>query len=391
MFNDWRYPVIVSFAYIILTFGQRQHHLTCFGVINCVAIYLMFGVGTLLISVSLTFILWALLYILGREVLIERMKVPTPGKKIIMITCALIIIFSSDVNGDEYLLFERHSLNEIFILKFIGISYFGLRFWDCAISVIEKEKLINPLALFGYMLPFFMVIAGPIGSYRDHVNNNKMEVTLKFSSYLDCILIISTGFALKFFCAHYYKIIVSGYKTDWVFISYFDTWLYLLYIYFEFWGYSLIALGTGKLLGIHVPKNFNNPFLATSLTEFWSRWHMSLGAFVRRNLYNPIMLIAMRHYGTKNPKIVFICNVIALSVPFVFVGLWHKVTLSFLIWGLLLGIFVAMEHAIQETRIIKVLKYYNKKRYASILLSTMGIIYTQSLMAMSLSIVITEF
>ena len=104
-------------------------------------------------------------------------------------------------------------------------------------------------------------------------------------------------------------------------------------IYFDFYGYSLMAIGLGQMFGFHLPKNFQYPYMATSMTDFWRRWHMTLGSWFRDYVYIPLG-------GSRCSKGKMIRN---LLVVWLFTGLWHGAGWNFLLWGFLLFVLVAVE------------------------------------------------
>jgi D-alanyl-lipoteichoic acid acyltransferase DltB (MBOAT superfamily) len=137
-----------------------------------------------------------------------------------------------------------------------------------------------------------------------------------------------------------------GVNGDWPDGDIFDTLISFVYIYFDFAGYSMIALGIGRLIGVPTPVNFNRPWLATSLTDFWGRWHMSLGDWVRRHIYLPLQISFMRRVSGGSAYAV---NAVSLVVAFTFVGLWHRFTWPFLVWGTLFGCIIAVEKYVRDT------------------------------------------
>ena len=259
-------------------------------------------------------------------------------------------------------------------------------------SVMDGQPLVNPIALFGYLMPFYMVIAGPIASYKNHINSSQRRCNnASFQHFLDCSLLISSGYAMKFFFAELYQLSITDTDATWRLITVLDTWVYLVYIFLEFWGYSLIALGVGRLIGIATPVNFNHPYLSTSFGEFWTRWHMSLGAFVARTIYNPIMLFFIRRFGSQNKKSLFVWNIIALWCPFIFIGLWHHISWGFFWWGLVVGFIVAAEKATLELPWVRTLVRSRKSHVAQFSWKIFGIFYTQVMVAATLSLAIKEF
>lgn len=104
-------------------------------------------------------------------------------------------------------------------------------------------------------------------------------------------------------------------------------------IYFDFYGYSLMAIGLGEMFGFHLPKNFQYPYMATSMTDFWRRWHMTLGSWFRDYVYIPLG-------GSRCSKGKMIRN---LLVVWLLTGLWHGAGWNFLLWGFLLFVLVTVE------------------------------------------------
>lgn len=129
-------------------------------------------------------------------------------------------------------------------------------------------------------------------------------------------------------------------------------WLYaaavVLYIYFDFSGYSDMAIGLGRLFGFHFPENFNYPYIASSITEFWRRWHITLGAWFRDYVYIPL---GGNRLGRRR-QLLLIFLVWGLT------GLWHGASWNFLVWGLLFGVLLAMEK-------VWLLKWLEKSRVLS--------------------------
>jgi len=118
--------------------------------------------------------------------------------------------------------------------------------------------------------------------------------------------------------------------------------LYPFQIYADLGGYSLIAIGIAKILGIEVMQNFKRPFFATTMSEFWRRWHISLISWLTDYIYTPLSFAfrSMKVWGI----------VIALLITFLLSGLWHGATFTFIIWGLLQGVFLSVEALTKQKR-----------------------------------------
>ena len=197
----------------------------------------------------------------------------------------------------------------------------------------------------GYIAPFHMLLAGPINIYEEHLEANKKP----FSSITPAATIliineITTGLFYKFVLAEGIRVYFYGIDSNILVVNWLDSLILLVYVFFDFAGYSRIARGIGLLYGIPTPINFNAPFLATSTTDFFTRWHMSMGQFVRRNLFSPIQLYLVRKFGLKLAPLV---SVISMMVSFTFVGLWHRLSWTWFSWGIAMGVLMGLEKFVQ--------------------------------------------
>jgi D-alanyl-lipoteichoic acid acyltransferase DltB (MBOAT superfamily) len=104
-----------------------------------------------------------------------------------------------------------------------------------------------------------------------------------------------------------------------------------LWLYLDFSAYSDIAVGIGRLIGVPAPENFNRPYLARNMIEFWERWHISLSQFIRRNVFIPIQMTLMRRSEGEHPLLI---SSFAFTVAFLLCGLWHSIGWVWLAWGL---------------------------------------------------------
>ena len=393
MFSSVSFVLVVLVCYVVLTSIPSGLIVNVFGVLNLFAIWLLFGWKSAVVISSLTGVLWLCLFLVKLTGLQQHKNTFVRTTVFFSLLVPILsLIFLSDIANIWVRADEGQTDTLISYFLVIGLSYFGLRMWDCMFSVMDGQPLANPIALFGYLMPFHMVFAGPIASYKDHMNSTQhASNNASFKHFLDCLLLISFGYAMKFFFAEFYKLSITGTDTTWELITVFDTWIYLVYIFLEFWGYSLIALGVGRLIGISTPINFNHPYLSTSVGEFWTRWHMSLGAFGARTIYNPIMLFFIRRFGSQNKKSLFVWNIIALWCPFIFIGLWHHISWSFFVWGLVVGFVVAAEKAAFELLWVKTLVRRRKSRMAHFSRKIFGAFYTQITVAATLTLAIKEF
>lgn len=221
----------------------------------------------------------------------------------------------------------------------IGISFFTFQAMSYVIDVhrgeTKSQKNIFDLAL--YIALFPQLIAGPIVRYAtvaDQITNRKITVTL-FSEGVQRFIF---GLSKKMILAN-----PAGRTADLIFnlpsselsspVSWLGLICYTIQIYFDFSGYSDMAIGLGKMFGFTFDENFNYPYVSQSLTEFWRRWHISLSTWFRDYLYIPLG-------GSRNSATSTYRN---LLIVFVLCGLWHGASWNFFIWGLIHGAFLILE------------------------------------------------
>lgn len=230
----------------------------------------------------------------------------------------------------------------------VGISFYTFMAIGYLVDIyneeIDYEKSIFSTGLF---LSFFpIILSGPIE--RAH-NMFPQFKTLKNSTYDD----IANGF--KFLLWGYFmKLCVAdrlGIYVDAIYNNIpnhngtsltFATLLYPFQVYADLGGYSLMAIGTAKCLGIDVIQNFKRPFFATSMSEFWRRWHISLIKWLTDYIYTPLS------FKLRNWKLWGIFT--ALMLTFFISGVWHGATFGFIIWGLIQGVFLCFDAATNKSR-----------------------------------------
>lgn len=223
----------------------------------------------------------------------------------------------------------------------IGISFYTFESLTYVIDVYRgvHKPLKNVWHYQTYILLFPKLIAGPIVRYHDiagQITNREKNYTadIKLSGFL----IFCLGLAKKTILAN-----TLGMQADAVFklpVEQIDTaaaWTgalaYTFQIYFDFSGYSDMAIGLGKIMGFKFPENFNNPYISASITEFWRRWHITLGTWMRNYLYIPLG-------GNKVSNAKLYRNLI---IVFLFSGFWHGASWNFILWGAYHGLFLILE------------------------------------------------
>lgn len=249
--------------------------------------------------------------------------------------------------------FTNGPLQSRSIILPIGISFYTFQILSYIIDLyrgkIEVQKNILNLALYVSFFP--QLIAGPIVKYKDIEEQiNRRVVTIDL--FADGVRRFVYGLSKKVIFANNLAFI-----TDSILKNNIETlntpivWLaaitYTLQIYFDFSGYSDMAIGLGKMFGFHFSENFNLPYISQSITEFWRRWHISLSTWFKEYLYIPLG-------GNRKGKIRQYIN---LFIVFFATGLWHGASFNFIAWGLYYGIFLIIE----KMFLLKILQNNNWK------------------------------
>lgn len=244
----------------------------------------------------------------------------------------------------KYFNFLISIINDIFRCKIkglniilpIGISFFTFQGLSYVIDVyrgtVNSQKNIIKLAL--YICLFPQLIAGPIVRYKDverEIENRKIDIDCIESGAERFII----GLGKKTIIANAMAIIVDriwkiGITNSSALVLWIGSIAYTLQIYFDFSGYSDMAIGLGRLFGFHFLENFNLPYISSSLTEFWRRWHISLSSFFRDYVYIPLGGNRKHQY-------------LNLLIVFLLTGIWHGASYTFIVWGLLNGVIVILE------------------------------------------------
>lgn len=221
----------------------------------------------------------------------------------------------------------------------IGISFYTFQIISYIVDVYRKkfpvEKSIVPFATYVSMFP--QLIAGPIVNY-DEVREEMVErkVTSK-DIEAGCVAFV-IGLFYKVFLANQMGTLWNSIQTAGVFgittsVAWLGAWGYSFQLYFDFAGYSMMAIGLGRMMGFYLPMNFWNPYVSKSVTEFWRRWHITLGRWFRDYVYIPLG-------GNRCDKARMLFN---LFITWVLTGLWHGASWNFVIWGLMLFVILMIE------------------------------------------------
>lgn len=228
---------------------------------------------------------------------------------------------------------------------FLGISYMGFRIWQLVIEIhdghINEFRLVDIL----YFVTFFPSFSsGPIDRYRRF--KDECDVVITAEGYMDNYLHpgikkILLGMVYKFaFADVINQLWLSNISNDVTLISTIEyMYAYTIYLFFDFAGYSLMAVGTGYILGIKLPDNFNKPFLARNMKEFWDRWHMSLSRWFGDYLFSRVVLNLMRNKIVK--KQTYAVRISYMITMFT-MGAWHGFTVYYLLYGLYQGLMLVL-------------------------------------------------
>lgn len=231
------------------------------------------------------------------------------------------------------------------LFGFVGLSYMCFKVWQILMEVHDgKIENISMIDLLGCLLFFPSFSSGPIARFQEF--QQESELPFSRTAYLTKYVIpgfrrIFTGLFYKMavaFFIHFYVMSRISDVFSWTnMILYMYT--YTFYLFFDFVGYTSIAIGFGYLLGIRLPENFNRPFLARNMKEFWARWHMSLSRWFNDYVFSRFVLNTVRNGFFKNTKA-------AARWGYLFsmtlMGLWHGFTWHYITYGMYEGILLVL-------------------------------------------------
>ena len=297
----------------------------------------------------------SILYNWGLAILIHqrRSKEAHKASKLLLITA--IVLNLASIGFFKYADFIVNSFNAITGLGIqalklplpIGISFFTFQIMSYVIDVYRGDvKLQKNLAYVGaYITMFPQLIAGPIVRFQDiadEMENRKENI----SDFAEGIRLFVIGLAKKVIIANTMARVANavldrnaaaiGMDSAWIGII-----AYTFQIYFDFSGYSDMAIGMGRMFGFHFLKNFNYPYISRSITEFWRRWHISLSSFFRDYVYIPLG-------GNRVSKPRWLLNIL---VVWCLTGLWHGANWNYVLWGLYYGVLLIAEKLIFKDKL----------------------------------------
>ena len=277
--------------------------------------------------------------------LIDRASSPGLRKTALVVGAAasLAVLFYF-----KYAAFLVNSVTSLFGVSFsipvlelpIGISFYTFQVLTYTVDVYRGKSPVqrDPFKLMLYVSCFPQLIAGPIVQYSDvAVMLDERESTLE--GFTEGMKRFSVGLSKKVLLANVCGLIIeelpsaAGASEMSVIGAWYISVLYSLQLYFDFSGYSDMAIGMGRIFGFTYKENFNYPYISKSASEFWRRWHISLGSFFRDYVYIPLG-------GNRRGRARTALN---LAIVWALTGLWHGASWNFVIWGLYYGVLIILE------------------------------------------------
>ena len=229
----------------------------------------------------------------------------------------------------------------IFSVLPIGISFYSFQAISYLCDIYKRSCIAERSFIrFGtYLSMFPQLIAGPIVKYPS-VQTQLLHREYTLHRFAKGLQIFILGLGSKVILANrvgalWTQLSTIGYDSISTPLAWLGLIAYTFQIYFDFLGYSLMAVGLGQVLGFDLPKNFDDPYLAVSMTDFWRRWHMTLGSWFREYLYIPLG-------GNRGSKGQLVRN---LFIVWLLTGIWHGAGWNFVLWGFVLFVCIAVEKA----------------------------------------------
>ena len=265
-------------------------------------------------------------------------------RKKLFLTLSLVLSFAllgyckyADFFIENFNAVTRLSLPLLKIALPIGISFYTFQIASYEIDVYRGDVAAqhNFIDFAAYVAMFPQLIAGPIVRYRDIAPQLK-ERTHSLEAAASGASRFAVGLGKKVLVANVLAQLVSAYKASaeqTALYACLYTIAFTLQIYFDFSGYSDMAIGLGRIFGFSFPENFRYPYIAKSITEFWRRWHMSLGTWFRDYLYIPLG-------GSRCSRIRHIFNILVVWMA---TGFWHGAAWNFVFWGLFYAVLLMAE------------------------------------------------
>lgn len=337
-------PIVLVTYYLIGRFTGNQKIQNLLLVVASLFFYGYFNPAYLLIIISSIIVNYIL------AILIQKSD-NTALRKLMLI---IGIIFNVGLIGYyKYFDFFTENINLLFktdfalrnILLPLGISFFTFQQFSFLISIYQKEEYAEDFIAYCLFVTFFpQLVAGPIVLYSEMIPqfHDSAKRKLNIDNFARGFYIFTIGLFKKIVIADTLAVLANnGFDTvkSFGFCAAWATALaYTLQIYFDFSGYSEMAIGLGKMFNIELPVNFDSPYKSKSIREFWRRWHMTLGRALTKFIYLPL--------GGNRKGLFRTC--VNLLVVFIVSGFWHGASWTFILWGFMHGLLSVIERVFEK-------------------------------------------
>ncbi|WP_414054101.1 D-alanyl-lipoteichoic acid biosynthesis protein DltB [Macrococcus equi] len=342
--------LIILLPIIILgIFGRKNIHLNF--VATLIMIVLIFKDDTHFLFVPyLSYALLSLAVFVLLQIVLIKLYIKIAVKKNTLPIFIAVLLFSilpliivkvlqSSLLGlSSWMIYDTPAKN---IFGFLGISYIMFKCIQIILEVRDKRiKSMNTYNLLRFLLFFPTISSGPIDRYKRFLKDEAKPLTKeRYSDLLSkAIHYIFIGFLYKYIIAYLintYIINTIHFDTDPFIYKLGYMYAYAFYLFFDFAGYSLFAIAFSYLLSIETPPNFNKPFLAKNIKDFWNRWHMSLSFWFRDMIYMRFVFFMSKKKYIKNNLVI---SNIGFMINFMVMGIWHGIEWFYIVYGLYHGI-----------------------------------------------------
>lgn len=257
--------------------------------------------------------------------------------------------FLENINGVLRLCHSSTQLKLLELTLPLGISFYTFQIVSYIVDVYRgKVKADHSVISLGaYLCMFPQLIAGPIVVYSD-IRRELHERMITIHNLDDGLKTFILGLGFKVLLANrvgtlWNEVCTIGFESISTPLAWLGSLAYSMQLYFDFCGYSLMAIGLGKMLGFTIPENFHHPYLSRSVTDFWRRWHITLGAWFREYVYIPLG-------GNRKGRIRTIVN---LGIVWLLTGFWHGAAWNFILWG----VFIFLLEILEKNLLLPVLNH----------------------------------
>ena len=316
--------VVLLIGFVLNYFGKRKdYYILSLSILFAGAIY---GKSKSMVVYLLAFIIYQyVLVFIAQRMDLKRLK------PLVMLSILPLVVN------------KVFAITQLHLLAFIGISYMSFKTIQIMLEISDgliKEK-ISVKDYLQFLLFFPTVSSGPIDRSRRFLK--EINEVMPRKDYLelagDGVYRIVLGLLYKVVLSTYvYQILLALSNTGTVVYSIKYMYLYTLYLFFDFAGYSLMAVGSSNVLGIQTPMNFNKPFLSIDIKDFWTRWHITLSTWLRDFVFSRVLMQVIRKKWFKNR----LHNAAyAYMVNMLVMGFWHGISVSYISYGFYHGILMS--------------------------------------------------